>query len=266
MKGFELLSHYENKWVTDMGAWFPGQKVILRGQDLFQEYGEKSWMVLLVFSITGRKVNNSEASLLESIWNISTSYPDPRLWNNRIAALSGTARSTCALAISNSIAVSEASIFGGQPILRITQLLIELKNCESPEIEKNLSIYLNKYRAIPGFGRPLIKHDERIKPVLATARKLDLASGKCLQLVSKIESSDIAKKYKLSANIAAIYGALMADMGFSALEAYQLSVLAFSAGMFPCYIDAINKPAGAFFPIAVKGIHYQGKDERKWEL
>jgi len=247
-----------------MGAWFPGEKVVLRGQDLFKSFGEKSWMSLLVYGITGRKLSDDESNLLESIWNISTSFPDPRLWNNKIAALSGTTRSTCALAISNAIAVTEASIFGGRPILRVTELLIELSQCEMDVIETKLAAYLTKYRAIPGFGRPIVKVDERKEPVLAIAEKHGFGNGKCLQIVHRIEAAEIAKRYKLSANIAAIYGALMVDMGFSAVEAYQVSILAFSAGMFPCYIDATRKPEGAFFPIEVSQIEYFGKTSRKW--
>ena len=54
---------------------------------------------------------------------ISSSYPDPRLWNNRVAAFAGTARSTGHLAVAGAMAVTEASIYGGQPILKVADFL-----------------------------------------------------------------------------------------------------------------------------------------------
>ena len=52
-----------------------------------------------------------------AIWT-HTSYPDARLWNNRVAALAGTARSTGTLGIAAALAVSEAKIYGGAHNLR----------------------------------------------------------------------------------------------------------------------------------------------------
>ena len=115
MRGPQTLLDAENNWETDMGAWFPGERVVFRGKDLFQELGDSSWMGLLLFGITGREFNEKQIRLFEGIWTICTSYPDPRIWNNRVAALAGSARSTSALGVSAATAVSEAVIYGRRP-------------------------------------------------------------------------------------------------------------------------------------------------------
>ena len=116
MRGPQTLLDAENNWETDLGAWFPGERVVFRGKDLFQELGNSSWMGLLLFGITGREFNEKQIRLFEGIWTICSSYPDPRIWNNRVAALTGTVRSTSTLAVSAGNAVSEALIYGRRPV------------------------------------------------------------------------------------------------------------------------------------------------------
>ncbi|MFK7815408.1 MAG: hypothetical protein AB8B92_03650 [Gammaproteobacteria bacterium] len=77
-------------WETDIGFLFPGERVDIRGKDLFSEYSNKPWMELLLFGVTGREFSAEQIQLFEGIWNISTSYPDPRIWNNRVSALAGS--------------------------------------------------------------------------------------------------------------------------------------------------------------------------------
>jgi hypothetical protein len=41
--------------------------------------------------------------------------------------------------------------------------------------------------------------------------------------------------------------------------------LSFSAGIIPCFIGAMEKPEGAFFPLSCRRIQYQGKPRRAWD-
>ena len=35
LKGPDLLNHFEDNWQTEMGALFIGERVVLRGKDVF---------------------------------------------------------------------------------------------------------------------------------------------------------------------------------------------------------------------------------------
>lgn len=266
MKSDQMLSFFENNWETELGAWFPGEKVVYRDKNLLADFSDISWLGMLVFGITGRLVEKRHISLMEGIWNLSTSFPDPRLWNNRLGALAGTTRSTFHLGIASAIAVTEAKIFGGQPILRSTELLIKLHEIKQKErdIKPFLSDYLQKYRSLPGFGRPIIGKDERIEPVMKLAKSLGLAGGEHLKLVKQVENYLDSKRLRQKANIAAVYGGLMADLGFSAVETYRITALAFSTGIQPCYLDAIEHKEGAFFPLRCESIDYIGSEKSSW--
>ena len=98
-----LLDH-ENTWPTRMGKAFLCERVVMRGKDLHHELGSWDWFKMYCFSITGREFTDNQLKLLNWIW-LATSYPDPSIWPNHVAALVGTARSTSSMALVAGLAV-----------------------------------------------------------------------------------------------------------------------------------------------------------------
>jgi hypothetical protein len=266
VQGPKYLIESEDHWVTNMGAWFPGERVIFRGKDLFHELNDLSWMGLLLYGITGRIFNKKQIRLFEGIWTLCTSYPDPRLWNNRVAALAGTARSTATLAISAANAASEASIYGYRPILQVSDFLFRIQQCleKGDELEELVQAELKKYKIIPGYGRPITRKDERIEPLMALAKKLGFSKGPYVKLAFDVEKILLDGRWRLHMNIASVMAALAADQGLSCREYYHYAILSFSAGMLPCYIEALEKTEGTFFPLNCDRIQYEGKPRRAW--
>src|SRR3569833_2523796 len=111
MKGPVDLLENAGCWRTKMGAFFQGKRVVNRGKDLFTELGHLSWMQLFLYGITGRIFSEAQCNLFEGIWVLCTSYPDPRLWNNRIAVLAGSACFSGCFGFSVVFVVSVVSFF-----------------------------------------------------------------------------------------------------------------------------------------------------------
>ncbi len=266
MQGPKYLFEKEDRWVTEMGAWIPGERVVFRGKDLFQELGDLPWMGLLLYGITGRVPNEKQIRLFEGMWSLCTSYPDPRLWNNRVAALAGTSRSTAALAISAANAVSEASIYGHRPNIQAIDFLIKAQQQLNAGINLTqlVTAELKKHRIIPGYGRPVTRKDERVGPLMALAEEFGFSRGPYVELAFTIEKILLKGRWRLYMNIAAVAAALAADQGLTRHEYYCYVALCFSAGMFPCYLDAANKPEGTFFPFRCDRIVYEGVPRRCW--
>jgi citrate synthase len=268
MRGPEQLFENENAWVTSMGACFLAQgRVVFRGKDLFRELKDLPWMALLLYGITGRIPTENQIRLFEGIWTLCTSYPDPRIWNNRVAALAGTTRSTSTLGVSAANAVSEASIYGRRPDIRAIDFLYRTKYHldQGAELTELIKTELSKYRGIAGYGRPMVRTDERIEPLIALAKTLGFSSGPYVNLAFRIEDILTKGRFRLHMNIAALAAALAADQGFSSRDYYNYLVLSFSAGMLTCYIDASNKPEGTLFPLRCDRVNYEGPSLRKWE-
>lgn len=266
MQGPELLIASEDRWITAMGAWFPGERVVLRGKDLFQDFQGLPWMGLLLYGITGRIFDAKQIRLFEGIWSVCASFPDPRLWNNRVAALAGTARSTAALGVGAATAISEATIYGHRPIIKTIDLLYRLQRQleQGADLADLIRAELETRRGVSGYGRPITKQDERIPPMLALARDLGYADGAYVRLAFAIEDVLQRGRWRMHMNIAVLVAALAADQGLSCEEHYRFLVLSFSGGMFPCHIDAMNQPEGTLFPLRCERIAYKGPARRKW--
>lgn len=266
MKGPELLKYYEDNWETAMGAWFPGERVVYRGKDLFSELSDSSWLELLYFGINGKSCTHEKLEFVNAAYVLCTSYPDPRLWNNRVASLAGTARSTASLALAAATAVSEAKVYGRGPDITASDFITRarIRHLEGEKIGDIVEGELEKYRTLPGFGRPLTSSDERIEPVLRKAKSLKLDEGEHLILALKIQEYLKSKRKRLSINVAGIVSSILADIGTSPRDYYLFCVMAFSAGFFPCFVDAEGNKEGAFFPLSVERVNYKGKAFRGW--
>ena len=263
--GPDLLQENVGVLKSRMGTFFPGSHVIFRGHDLHEDLQEMDWIELYLFGITGRRFTKEQLRLMHSIWTY-TSYPDVRLWNNRVAALAGSSRSTGTLGVAAALAVSEASIYGGGINVRAMDFLVrglrrldngaDLSDCIREELDAN--------RSIAGYGRPLVNGDERIQPMLALARSLGLDQGPHLRLAFEVEEHLIAGRWRMKMNYGALAAALAADIGLSSQEYYLFMFPAFLAGMPPGFIEAAGRPEGTLYPLACDQILYEGKPRRTW--
>ena len=266
MKGPTRLLPAEDHWETRMGKSFPGERVVYRGKDLFHDLNHLTWMQLYLYGITGHLFTEIQAKLFEGMWTLCTSYPDPRLWNNRVGSLAGTLRTTGTLALSAAIAVSEARIYGGNPIIRAINFLIRTKSKLDQGINLQAIIEgeLEIHRVIPGYGRPRANKDERIAPLLNLAKSLNLADGPYTQLAFAVEEILLKGRWRMRMNVAALAAALAADHGLSEREFYFFLIPSFTAGIMPCFIEASQHPEGTFLPLSCERISYSGNPPRKW--
>lgn len=265
MKGPQLLEEHVGRLVSQMGAFFPGERVVFRGQDLFTSLKDLDWLELYLFGITGRRYTPQQMRVLHVLWT-HNSYPDARIWNNRVAALAGTARSTGALGIAAALAVSEATIYGGASQLRCSEFLTRAKKMvdEGADLEALVRTEIKEKRGIGGYGRPIISTDERIAPVMAIVREQGLDGGPHLKLAFEVERILLQGRWRWHMNSVGLTAALCADFGLSPREYYFFGIPAFLAGIPPCYLGAAEKPEGLLFPLPCRVMLYEGVTRRQW--
>ena len=266
-QGPELLRENVGRLKSRMGACFIGSHVIFRGKQLHTELADARWIDLYLFSVTGRRFPEPQLRLLESIWSY-TSYPDARIWNNRVAALAGSSRSTGNLAISAALAVSEGAIFGRGIDIRASDFLFRTRAhlAAGGELGPWVRSELSERRSLAGYGRPISnRRDERLDPILSLARSLGLADGPHLALAHDIERFLLDSRLRMTMNYAGVAAGLTADLGLSPREHYLYLHPTFVAGMLPCYIEASERPAGTLFPLPCDGVGYDGAAKRAWK-
>ena len=261
----QLLEQYVGRLTTNAGAFFPGERVVFRGHDLHASLKELDWLELYLFGITGRRFTPQQMKVFHALWSY-TSYPDARLWNNRVAALAGTARSTGNLGIAAALAVSEAQIYGRGIDLRASEFLLRAKTHVNAgeNLTERVRAEIKQQRGIAGYGRPLVSGDERIVPMMTLVREQGLDDGDHLRLAFAVEKILLVGRWRWRMNYAALSAALAVDFGLSPYEYYLFMIPAFLAGMPPCYLDAAEKMAGQLFPLPCRVMLYQGVARRHW--
>lgn len=264
MSRLDALLGNVGRMSTRMGQAFVGRRAVFRGHDLHAELKDMDWLELFVFGITGRRFDAARLRLLHAMW-VYTSYPDARIWNNRIAALAASARSTPALGISAALAVSEATIYGGHPFVRGIDFLMQAQRRveEGQSVEAVVADELRQ-RRIYGYGRPLDCVDERLPWLLALAAELGLDQGPHLRLSLEVEQALVQRHPRLRMNYAGLTAALAADLGFSVREFHHFTVPIFMAGMSPCFIEGSERAEGAVFPVPCERVRYEGPAKRRW--
>lgn len=275
------LREWEGRWETEMGGWFPGERVIVRGKNIFTECRDMDYISFLVFALTGEIPTPAQGKILNAMWLMGSSFPDPRLWNNRVSALAAAARSTTGLGVGAGTAATEALVYGQRPIIGILVMLQEVQ----AQLDKGVSLKdalqarLNMATAgssaagknrqlakLPGYGRPLTNKDERNAPILALNESLGFGDRTYVKLIHAIENT-LRQELDLnwSVNAAAVVCAIFLDQGLSTRQSYYYTTLAFSGGMLFCQADAEHHAEGSFFPLSCEKIIYKGPARREWK-
>lgn len=267
MKRPELLAQHIGVLRTKVGACWPGSRAVFRGHDLHQDLRNSDWLELYLFGITGRRFTPAQVKLLHGIW-VVTSYPDPRLWNNRVAALAGSARSSPVLGITAALAVSEANIYGGLPGVRGIDFFLRAGKLLDQGISAREIVdrELAEHQLIFGFGRPINSFDERLPWLAKLAGDQGLDQGKHFRLAFEVEKILLEMgKSNLRMNYAGMTSSLGADLGLTPREFHIFRVPMFLAGMPPCWVEASEKPEGTLFPTPCCDIAYEGLPARTWK-
>lgn len=259
------LDAFQGPLRTRVGAARGGEYAIFRGQDIHKDLVDIHWVDLYFFAVTGKRFSPAQIKVFNAFFGF-TSYPDSRIWNNRVAALAGATRSTASLAVSAASAVSEANLFGGQSVGRALEFLQRaIRSIEDgEELEGFVVRYLSRHRNISGFGRPLTARDERIEPMLSLLTREGFEAGLHLRTLIQVEQLLQAGRWRYRMNYAGLTAAVWGDFGLTPSEAYLGSYPAFIPGMVPCFLEALEKPAGAIMPVSCNGLSYTGPTARDW--
>lgn len=249
---------------TRVGACWPGTRAVFRGHDLHRDLAGISWMGLYAFGITGRRFAENELRVLEGIWTL-TSYPDTRLWNNRVAALAANARSAAVLGLAAGIAATEAGVFGGGPGLQAVDFFLRAGALHRAGADAETIVAQElQQRRILGYGRPLNSTDERLPPLMQLVEREGLDRGLHYRLAFDVEQALLRRKPFLKMNFAGLTAALAADLGFTARQYQLYNILKTLAGMPPCIAEAAEKPEGTLMARSCPNVIYEGAPPRRW--
>jgi citrate synthase len=262
--GPEFLAREAEFFRTRVGACWPGTRAVFRGQDLHRDLAGISWMDLFLFGITGRRFAPNELRVLEQLW-VLTSYPDGRLWNNRVAAFASSARSSPVLGLSAGLAATEATVFSGGPGLVAIDFFHRAGEQLARGVAPEAIVAEELQRGhILGYGRPINSVDERLPMLMRLLEEEDLDRGLHYRFSIEVERLLLQRNPKLRLNYAGATAAVAADLGFTSRQYQLYNIFKTMGGMPPCIVEAAGRPEGSLMPISCAQVAYEGPSSRKW--
>lgn len=265
---YDSWAALRGKIKSKKGIWRIGEGVESHGYDLINDLvGHYSFMQVVVLNATGRMPSRALAHWFEAV-HMCLSWPDPRIWCNRIGALGGSAGASVVAATSAGIMATDSRAYGIRPIVEGMEFIQRAQtevSSEGGSAAEFVAREVKKHNGKPylmGYARPVAKGDERIAALERVARQHDFPRGPHMRLAGEIEAL-LSEQFDESMNINGYVSAFLSDLGFSAEEVYRIfSVVVFS-GITACYVDSADRPAGHFAPLQVDDIEYSGKEDRQ---
>lgn len=262
MRNYKAWDNYHGRIISSKGGWKIGEGVQSCGFDIMKDLvGKKSYMQMVMLNATGRLPSKALADWVEAI-HICLSWPDPRIWCNRIGALAGTSRTSSVAASTLGTLAAESVSYGIKPLISG----VEFIQYAQRQIATGISVAhfmqeeLKKHGGKPhimGYIRPLAKGDERIPSMEQVTKELGFEIGEHLSLAYEVEK-ELIKSHGERMNINGYMSAFLSDQGYTAQEVYQIFSFLVVSGVTACYIDANERLAGGFSPLKTTDIVYKG--------
>lgn len=228
---------------TSVGVATLGSQVVVHGRDLHHECLDLSFVHFLLFSVTGRPFEPRAARVFERLW-ISTGYPDARIWCNRVAGYLGSARVDAGLALSAAVAASNSVGYGFRALSAAYAVQEEVPE-DGEGRERWLGAQLAARRVLPGYGRPVHGHDERIAAALHVLAEADYRAGPALRRAFWLDRR-LREEKGVEINIAAVWAALALDFGLARREYEAFMLLMFVPGYMAVYKEQRERPPLSF--------------------
>jgi citrate synthase len=263
MNNYQPWEKYHGRIVSNRGGWKIGSGVQNCGYDMMNDLvGTASYMQVVVLNATGRLPSKALADWIEAV-HICLSWPDPRIWCNRIGALAGSSRTSGVAASCLGVLAAESTSYGIKPLINGVEF-IEHAYTQGTPVDDFITAETKKHGGKPnlmGYARPIAKGDERIPAMEKVTKKLGFSVGEHLSLAYKIERI-LHDRYDESMNINGYVSAFLADQNFSAIEVYRIFSAVVLSGVTACYADTADRLEGSFAPLKTSDVIYKGASLR----
>jgi citrate synthase len=263
---YSYWDEQRGKIKSKKGGWRIGEKVECHGLDMMVDVvGKLTYMQLVILNATGRLASKNMADWFESI-HICLSWPDSRIWCNRVGSLGGSAGTNAVALVCAGVLAADSTSYGPRTIMSGIDLITRAHRSVGSgiNIEDFVATEIKNMGGKPhlmGYARPIVKGDERVVVLEKNSKKLGFEQGEHLKLAYKIEAI-LDRNYGESMNMNGYISAFVSDQNFSAMEIYRICSVMVSSGVAACGVDSADRINGSFAPLHVEDIIYTGIPSR----
>jgi citrate synthase len=222
-------------------------------------------MQVVILNATGKLASKNMAEWFEAV-QICMSWPDPRIWCNRIGALGATAGTETVGSVCAGLLAADSRSYGVRTLGESMDLIARVYSYtdQGGSVEDFVKEEVKASGGKPyliGFARPVAKGDERISVLERLSKKLGFEHGPHLALAYQIESV-LNRDFGEAMNISGYISAFASDHGYSSVDVRRIFSIGVSSGISASHVDYADREQGAFAPLQVCDINYLGQPKR----
>lgn len=253
---------YRGTIFSRKGGWRVGVGIETHGYSLLDDiHGKCSLFQVMIMNVTGKLPERRLADMVEGLF-ICSSWPDARIWCNKLGAFSAATRTSATAAIAAGGLAGDSKLYGagaGRAIDAFINSAYQHINVEKWSVGDFIETYAYKYGKLqaPGFARPLAKGDERVVAMRHHANELGYSTGPFESLANLVEDYLSAKEGE-GLNSAGYFVVFMKDQGFTIEQIMGIGAWAISTGVYASYFEYIDQAPEVFLPLKVDDIDYAG--------
>ena len=248
------------------GGWRIGTGIETHGYSLLDDIlGKCSLFQVMIMNVTGRLPERRLADLVEGLF-ICSSWPDARIWCNKMGAFSAATRTSPTAAVAAGGLAGDSRLYGSGTGRAINDFA-ELANFHVRKQGMPVADFVDRYAykngklQAPGFARPLAKGDERIPALRNYASSLGFEPGPYEDLANRIEDC-LSQRDGEGMNSAGYFVCFMKDRGFSVEHIMGIAAWSIATGVYASYFEYIDQDPDVFLPLKVADIDYIGPPRR----
>jgi len=253
---------YRGKIYSRKGGWRIGSGITTHGFSLLDDIHRKcSVFQVMIMNVTGKLPERRLADFVEGLF-ICLSWPDPRIWCNKMGVFSAMTRSSATAAIAAGGLAGDSRMYGAGTGPAIEAFIVQAYQ-HTVDGEQGVADFIedNAYRGgklfAPGFARPLAKGDERIPAMRRYAQQLDFEVGPYERMANEMEDY-LSRKEGEGLNLSGYFTVFMKDRGYTIEEIMGIAAWSVSTGVYAAYFEYSKEPPEAFLSLKVDDIDYAG--------
>lgn len=186
--------------------------------------GNTSYLGLIAFAITGRRLTRADEALLDDL-AVSSHVPEPRVWPMKLARVGASLGRAMPGFLCASV-VLDSDVLGGRVAEDAAATLVELRAhlSATQDDDQAISSFVAQHKRLIGFGVPFREVDERVVSVRACLARRGRLDGPYWVLAERFWRV-VKQERGVAANIISAMAALCLDLGLQPREIAPLAAV-----------------------------------------
>jgi len=224
--------------------------------------GKTSYLGLIAFAITGRKLTREDEQVLDDV-AVCSHVPEPRVWPMKLTRVVGALGRAMPAFLCGST-VLDSDLLGGRVAGAAAELLLELAAAVegSPDRKAAIEAFLDTRKRMIGFGVPVRAVDERVVALRKQLTARGLTSRRYWELGEAFWATANEKR-GLVVNIIGAVAAVCLDLGFRPDEVAPMAAMLLQPTLLSNSFEAAREPAASLLCLPTSAIRYAGPAARK---